>query len=218
MSDAGIPDLIDDLVSDLSPVKPMPRLRVAMGTALGFWSVILVLTALMGGGTSNFVGRTLGHWSIAIVTVGLAVAAFGGSLSGLAASIPGRNALQRQGLRIAIAGLAAALGAGLVSALMAAPSALPLSKDVSCFGSGVGLAIVPGAVLLMYLRWGFVQRPRLGASMALLGGFALGGLAVQYLCPLEGSRHVLLGHLSVPLVMTLALALPVGFALKRAPR
>jgi len=219
MSDERTGDLIDDLVADLSPVARVPRLRVALAAVLGAWAVSFLIALPVEQTGSEFPARVLTSGSAFVVTLALGLAALFGALTGLASSVPGREELQRQASRLSLGGLAVATATALLAAILSdAPRIAPMLRDAGCFGFGVGLGLLPGGALLLLVRRGWVQRPRLAAAMALIGGFGLGALTIQMLCPIDAARHMLFGHVGVPIVMTLALVFPLGFALGRSAR
>jgi len=94
--------LITELVEDLKPVRPIPRLRLAFAVILALWAAMLglVLSAQEGeaGVQSLFTNRIyFGSF------VGLMVASFGGTISALAAGVPGREKLEIRGMLVSSA-------------------------------------------------------------------------------------------------------------------
>ena len=95
--------LISDLVDDLEPVSPLPRLRMAFAIILALWTAMLgiVLWAKEGdvGVQSLFV-----NWIYFGSFLGLLVASFGGTSSALAAGIPGRERVEIGGMLVSLVG------------------------------------------------------------------------------------------------------------------
>lgn len=194
--------LIDDLVDDLAPVRRFPRPSVALAGVFVTWLVAAVLAwRLFHPSARELAGRLSSEWPFGLVLVGLAVAAAAGCAAAIAGVIPGRETAETGGRRVAWAGLALCVGAGVVATLVD-PGQTPLRKDVACFVLGAAVGVPPALALVVLERWGVVQRPARSAALALLGAFALGGVAVQIGCHDPGARHVLLGHVGIPVVVT----------------
>ena len=90
-----------------------------------------------------------------------------------------------------------------------------LSADTMCFRSSVVFASFPIGVLLAFVMRGWVERPQRAALVSLAGAAAVGALVLQLSCAAEGPRHLLLGHVLVPLVVSSVCAVPLGFVIRR---
>lgn len=208
--------LISSLVDDLEPVRPLPRLRLAFAVILALWAMMLgiVLWAKAGdaGVRSLFTDRIyFGSF------VGLLAASFGGTCSALAAGIPGRERLEVGGMLVSLVGLLAAAAACLVGiyqlGLSAPPS--PAGIDAMCFQESALLALLPAGVILSFLVRGWTAHPVRAALVALLGSGALGAMIVHMSCGFMEPRHMLISHLSVPIVFVLLGIYPMAVVLRR---
>lgn len=211
--------LITELVEDLEPVRPIPRLRLAFAVILSLWAVMLglVLWAKEGdaGVQSLFMDRIyFGSF------VGLMVASFGGTISALAAGVPGREKLEIRGMLLSLAGLLAAAAACLFGVYELGQSAVPSPEgiDAMCFQEGAFLSLLPAGVILSFLVRGWAAHPVRAALVALLGSGALGAMIVHMSCGFLGPRHMLMGHLSVPIVLVLLGIYPLAVVLRRLRR
>lgn len=211
--------LISDLVDDLEPVRPLPRLRLAFAVILALWATMLglVLWAKEGdaGVRSLFTNRIyFGSF------VGLMVASFGGTISALAAGIPGRERLEIRGMLVSLIGLLAAAAACLVGIYELGLSALPSPEgiDAMCFQESALLSLLPAGVILSFLVRGWAAHPVRAALVALLGSGALGAMIIHMSCGFLGPRHMLMSHLSVPIVFVVLGIYPLAVVLRRLRR
>jgi hypothetical protein len=206
-------------VENLEPVRPLPRLRLAFAIILALWAILLGLVMWTYEGElgihSLFTNRIyLGSFA------GLGVAAFGATISALAAGVPGRERLEVGGMLLSLIGL---LSAALVClfgmnelGLSAAPS--PKGMDAMCFRISALLSLLPAGVILSFLVRGWAAHPVRAALVALLGSGALGTLIVHTSCGFLGPRHMLMSHLSVPIVLVLLGIYPLALVLRRVRR
>ncbi len=146
--------------------------------------------------------------------VGLVIASLGGTASALAAGIPGRERLEIVGVGIAAFGLFAGALACVIGMQSLGVSANP-AQDVMCFEKGAFLSLLPAGVILSFLVRGWTARPFRAALIALLGSGALGALIVHLSCGFLAPKHLILGHLSVPIVLMVLGVYPVAVLLKR---
>jgi uncharacterized membrane protein len=211
--------LISRLVEDLEPVRPLPPIRQAFAWILALWAALLgvVLWSKQGelGVSFLFENRIyLASFS------GLVVAAIGGTTSALAAGIPGRERLEGSGMLLALVGLAAAaLACGIgIASLGALAPASPEGVDAKCFGESALLSLLPAGVILGFLVRGWAAKPVRAAWIALLGAGALGALIVHVSCSFLAPRHLLVSHLSVPVVLALLGVYPLAVMLRRIRR
>jgi len=208
--------LIASLGEDLLPVRPLPRLRSAFAIVLTVWATFLGLVVL-GADAAIATGSLLGNQVYLASFVGLVVAALGGTASALAAGVPGREQVETVGMMLAAVGLFAGAFAcviGMRSLDIDAPIP-PAGLDAMCFREGALLSLLPAGVILSFLVRGWTARPIRAALISLLGAGALGAVTVHLSCGFIGPKHVLLGHMSVPIVLILLGVYPVAVVLRR---
>jgi hypothetical protein len=210
-------DRICQLARELEPVRPIPRLRAALATALGLWGAGLAGERLLGG-PSLRPGSDAAWFEPAFLAQlgGLVLAALGFTLAALASAVPGREGALRRGLGAGAIGMLAALVGGLWG--------LPGSPGVSAGEGFAGLAgcglralgLGSASTLLgcIFIARAWVRRPAFAAWLALAGGSTLGAVAVHVTCPSNSALHQLLGHALAPLVAAAALALPFSLPLR----
>ena len=208
--------LISMLEEDLEPVRPLPRLRSAFAVVLTVWAAfvgVLVFNAGAGFATSSLFANGIYGASF----LGLLVAALGGTLSALAAGIPGRERLENFGSAFAALGLFAAALACLYSmrAAGAEVPAAPPGLDAMCFQHAAWFSLLPAGVILSFLVRGWTAHPVRAAFVALFGAGALGTVIVHLSCGFLGPQHLLMSHLSVPLVLALLGLYPLAVVLRR---
>jgi hypothetical protein len=207
--------LISSLGDDLRPVHPLPRLRTVFAIVLGIAVASIAFVSLSGAG--RIATQALSGSSLYLACgVALIVAGCAGTISALAAGVPGRERLgEAATLAAALALLAGAAACGFAMGLQASSS--PPGLDVQCFSVGTVLSVFPAGVILGFLLRGWIARPLRAALIALLAAGALGSMVVHLHCGFVAPRHLLLGHLSVPVVWALVGLYPV-FVLTRRGR
>lgn len=209
--------LIEALVEDVRPVRPVMSLRSAVGIVIGAWGGLLAVVLLT-------LDRPPGAHALGVDTVyavsflGLFGAGIGAALAALAASRPGRDRVERAGARAAAGALLATLGLGLVGAFLGAAQTPDVAAAADCFRSGLVLALVPVVLVAALVLRGYPLRPTRVAALALLGAGALGGTIVHLACSILEPGHWLAGHASVPLVAAAVGVLPLAGVLRRARR
>ena len=203
--------LITSLVDDLEPVRPLPRLRLAFAVILALWAALLGIVLWVKAGESG-----LGVASL----FANRIYSFGGTISALAAGVPGREKLEIRGMLISLAGLLAAAVACLAGVyelgLSARPT--PASLDAMCFQESALLSLLPAGVILSFLVRGWAAHPLRAALVALLGSGALGAMIIHMSCGFLGPQHMLISHLSVPIVLALLGIYPLAVVLRRVRR
>lgn len=80
------------------------------------------------------------------------------------------------------------------------------------------LSLLPAGVIISFLVRGWTARPIRAAAIALLGSGALGMLIVHLSCGFLGPKHLLVSHLSVPIVLVVLGLYPTGVLLRRMRR
>ncbi|MHA7837948.1 MAG: NrsF family protein [bacterium] len=213
--------LTEELVADLSPVQRIPRLRSAFAVILAVWAALLgVVLGSSHAGASNPSFGALTRDTVYLASfLGLLVAAVGGAISALAAGVPGRERIELGGLTAAWVGLMAAAIACL-SGVGASRLHLGggLESHAMCFNKGLYLSLLPAGVILSFLVRGWTAHPLRAASVALLASGALGVLIVHLGCGVLEPRHLLIGHLSVPIVLAALGFYPLALILRRLRR
>lgn len=218
----AVPDrLVRSLVDDLEPVRPLPRLRLAFAVILALWAALLGIVLWVKAGESGLGVLSLFANRIYFGSfVGLLIASFGGTISALAAGVPGREKLEIRGMLVSLAGLLAAAVACLVGVyelgLSARPT--PASLDAMCFQESALLSLLPAGVILSFLVRGWAAHPLRAALVALLGSGALGAMIIHMSCGFLGPQHMLISHLSVPIVLALLGIYPLAVVLRRVRR
>jgi hypothetical protein len=190
--------VLGDLVQGLEPVRPIPRLRTVVASALALGAVASLLLLWVSGLRADLAAAAL-RPSLAGVAVGLTIVALGGIATSLGGSVPGREGVARFGLRALVAGLglaAAAAGWGLISTGVAAWEGMGLS----CLATAVLVGLLPSVPLVAFLARALPRQPAAGLAAAAAGAVALGGLSVHASCPATGGMHVLVGHALAPLL------------------
>ncbi|MBJ17805.1 MAG: DUF1109 domain-containing protein [bacterium] len=208
--------LISGLVDDLESVRPLPRLRFAFAIVLAVWATVLGVV-LSSQETPLGAHSLLADRVFLAAFLGLLVAALGATMSALAAGQPGRERAEIVGLTISLVGLLGAALACVVGMgsfdLAAHPS--PPGADAMCFQKGALMSVLPSGVILSFLVRGWTAHPIRAALTAAVAAGALGATIVHLSCELLGPRHLLMGHLSVPIVLGLIGLYPLGALLRR---
>ena len=208
--------LISDLVEELEPVRPRPRLRQAFAIVLTFWAALLGLILWSrDGGVPVAMGFANRVYLASFV--GLLIASFGGTLSALAAGVPGRERLEVAGTGLSVLGLfAAAIACAIGIASHGLPAVVsPDGADAMCFRDGAVFSLLPAGVIFSFLVRGWATRPIRAASIALFASGALGALIVHASCDFMAPRHLLVSHMSVPFVLALLGGYPLAILVRR---
>jgi hypothetical protein len=211
--------LISGLVDDLHPVRPQPRLRQAFAIVLTCWAALLgvVLWSEKGHvGLDSMLGSRVYLASF----LGLLVASFGGTVSALAAGVPGRERLEVGGMILSVVGLLAAAVACVVgiSAHGLPATVSPAGADMMCFRTGALSSLLPAGVILSFLVRGWAAHPIRASAIALLASGALGAAIVHASCGFVAPRHLLVSHLSVPIVLALLGMYPLAVVVRKVRR
>lgn len=217
MSDLG-KNLVDSLVRDLRPVRPV-RLGAVLALLLAMEVVFLVAGTGWAGIRHDIAGRLRDAHFIAVAALLVAVAV-GSAWGALKLSVPGRE----------LSG--AAFAALLVLPPIAATAAvllLPLGGRWAGFGSTMadcwrcialtgGVAVVPWLFLVVAVsRLAPLRTTRVGLLSG-LSALALGGLVTELHCAARDGYHLALGHYLPVLAMALVTGVVIARVLKaRAP-
>lgn len=225
--------LISGLVDGLEPVAPVPRLRSACGVVWLIWvlfSGFILWSKPAAPVWSEWTAQPFYPMSL----LALLAAAFGGTLSALASGQPGRAGSERLGLAVCAGGLLAAAVACLLgmsssgshtggeiaastswlaSLSLASPS--HAAADLMCLRRGMLMALVPAVVFLPFLARGWTTHPMRAAWVCATAVGALGAVTIHSSCGLLEPGHWLVGHLGIPVVLSLVSLYPLGLWLKR---
>lgn len=208
--------LIDGLIEDLEPVRPLPPIRAAFAVVLAVWAAILGVVLWSQEYTPG--AAFLGSDRVYLASfLGLALAAFGATLSSLASGRPGRASLETLGLSLAAVGLLAGGGVCAFELLQAEVHVAHGSPgaDAMCFRKGVYLSLLPAGVMLSFLWRGWASRPWLAGLAGVLAAGGLGALVVHLSCDMLEPGHLLRGHMSVPFVLSALGAYPLAILARR---
>ena len=206
------------IVTQIMPVEAMPdwRRRFDKHTnLLAVWSTVLGVVVLQAG--EGIGSSLLGGGFYLASFLGLLAAALGGTLSALASGVPGRDRMEQIGSSLAAFGLFAAAAACLVgmrSASVEFQHATP-GMDAMCFEKAALFSLLPAGIIFTFLIRGWAMKPIRASLIALIASGALGAGIVHIACGHLGPRHVLIGHLSVPLVLAVLGLYPLGVLLRR---
>ncbi len=221
MTGRSTEDLVQQLVRNLSPVKPIARLRVAAGGIVALWVAAAVATAWMTGAWPR-IGEAAFWLDPITVTIllGLVVVAAGAVVAALASAVPGREPLARAGQLAA--GIAAVwlIGCGLwaVAGGERESAASLFGGSASCLVHALVLAIPAALAASFYLSRGAPQNRLIASGVAAAGAAGLGALAVHATCSVAGGFHLLLGHCLTPMIGGLVFALPLAGLIQRWSR
>jgi hypothetical protein len=194
--------LIDQLVDDLAPVKPVPPLWQSVAAILAAGAVVAVTVLLTPGMRLGVWQDMAGDAGYLGVLLGLAVIGVAGCAAGLASAIPGRRTTVAISGAVVLVGITLAVAASTVlSTWSAAVSRSSTAVDVECIGWALVFSVVPIGVGLGLTRHTWAARPALTAGLTLLGASALGAGVVHLCCPLLDGRHLLLAHCSTPFLV-----------------
>jgi hypothetical protein len=215
VSDDGGRGLVDALVRDLAPVRPLPRLRVVATGALLLWALgaLAVLAAFGSRPGTAVLGAGAGASAVAL---GLGVSGFAAVIAALARSVPGRERDAGVAGVAAGVGLLVALGAAVLLAVAAPVAAepAPRSADLWCLGGALLAALLPGALVAWFCGRALAHGPLAVALAAATGAAALGALGMLSGCPFLDPRHLLTGHAAAPALGAVLLTVPVLLALR----
>lgn len=208
--------LISGLVEDLKPIRPQPRLRQAFAIILALWTTLLgvvLWTQENDAGLGSLYSNRIYLWSF----LGLVVASCSATISALAAGVPGRDRLEIGAMVFSWLGLVIAAVACLLGMNALGPSTTvsPDGADAMCFQKSALLSLLPAGVVLSFLVRGCVSRPFRAALVALVASGAIGASIVHASCHFVSPRHLLMGHLSVPLALALFGFYPLATILRR---
>jgi hypothetical protein len=221
MTGRSTEDLVQQLVGNLAPMKPIARLRVAASAVVAIWVATVVVVSWMAGVWPRF--GEAAFWSDPItvaVLLGLVVAAAGAVAAALASAVPGRERLARAGWIGAGTAAVWLIGFGLwaVARDESAPVANLIASCAVCMGSAVVFAVPAALAACFYLSRGAPRHRLIASGVAAAGAAGLGAVAVHAICDVAGGYHLLLGHCLTPITAGLLFALPLAALIRRWTR
>ena len=221
MTSRSTEDLVQQLVRNLSPLKPVARLRVAVLVVVALWVTAVVATSWMTGQWPRF--GEAAFWSDPItvaVLLGLTVTAAGAVVAALASAVPGREALARAGRVSAGSAAVGLIGCGLwaVGGSESESAAGLFAGSAGCLAHALVLAIPAALLASFYLSRGAPQHRLVVSGVAAAGVGGLGALAVHATCSVAGGFHLLLGHCLTPIIAGILFALPLAGLIQRWSR
>ena len=194
-------DLIERLAGDLTPVQPLPRLRVLLAATLVGAAVVGAVVLLLYRPKPDLGESFMSDPVYAGVLCGLLLTAIGGSLAALASVVPGRESVQRASAGAGVAGLVVAAGAAALGAIGTGAGHGVGGGDLVCIVRGLGFALVPAGVVVAVAGRGWAGRPAMTAAAALAGAGAVGALLVHLTCPAVDPMHLLATHTPTPVII-----------------
>ena len=195
------------LVTNLSPVRPLPRpwSRTAAwcGISLPVVGLIVLALARSGGPLWVHVDRWLALEQLAALATGIAAAA-----AAFASTVPGasrRTALLPLGpLAIWLATLAHRC---IQDALARGSHPEMLVAHWGCLPATLTIGAVPAMTIVVMLRRGVPLSPRLTTVLGALAAAGLANFAVPFVHPLDASIVVLAWHVSAVFILSILSAL-----------
>ena len=197
-------ELIDSLVRDVTPVRPLapPAVRVAR------WAMLSAL-CLAAGVALAHVRRDFGDalWTASFLVqasllIGTALLA---ATATLVAGVPGAEPrLTTHWLPL---GAVAAWAGWLVAAIVAQPGPSRVwwpTPAPHCAMDITVLGLVPGLLLWSLVRRSAPLRPAWAGLLAMLTASAVGALGTQLLCPNNDGAHLLVWHVGPVMGLTVA--------------
>lgn len=205
-------DLIADLANRATPVRPLaaPGIRALGWAAVA--AVCVALSVLVFGARPDLARRFAEPEFLSIALIAFATSV----LAVLAALVLAIPAAERSPiLRVFTATAALAWAVTLLAAmLMNGHGFSEVSHWYICFARAIGVALIPGVLLVGMLRRAAPLRPVLTSALALSGATAMGALAMQLVCPIDDAGHALIGHFG-PVVALGAIGAAVAGTLLR---
>ena len=213
MTGRSTEDLVQQLVQNLPPVKPIARLRVAAAGVIALWVAAVVALGWMTGAWPRF-GESA-YWSNPITVAalfGLTVVAAGAVVAALASAVPGRESLARAGRISAGTAVVWLIGCGLwaVAGGERESAASLFAGGASCLAHALVLSSPAALAASFYLSRGAPQHRLIASGLAAAGAAGLGAVAVHATCSVGGGFHLLLGHCLTPVIAGLLFALPLA--------
>jgi hypothetical protein len=212
---------IRELARDLTPVKPIPRLRTAAASVLAIWALVLAADWATGGaGPRPLRDAAWASPSYLAALAGVVLVGFGALGAALASVVPGRAAAARLGLRVTALGVALAAAGWVFGFAAGAPehAGEDLGSIFACSSRALALGLVPALLCAGFAGHAALRRAGLTAGLSLAAGVALGAAAVHASCPSNSPLHQLLAHAVAPAAQVAALTAPLALLMSRWAR
>lgn len=212
MSGRGTERLVRDLVGDLQPVRPVPRLRRVVVGVLGVWLLAAPLYRIVPGPKANLEGFLWDDLGFLALFSALVLTAGGALAAALAGGVPGRARAERVGRQVALTGLALGFVGAWIALLSPVRGAAQISpaRHLICASRACILGVAPAVVAALFLSRAAPRRPWIAAGLATGGCVALGAISIHAFCGAFGGVHWLLGHWLGPMVGAALLTLPLA--------
>ncbi len=216
----GPDDLIRALSEDLTPVRPIPRLRTMGVVVVAFWLLVSLIGAFVLGVRSDYADVLLMDKGLLAVFLALGVAGLGGVIAALAAAVPGREAATRAGFFVGAGGLgvAAAVTSLLIANRPETVASAPFAAHLTCLIMACVAALLPSAAALWFAGRAAAMRPVFIVIAAAAGSAALSTIASMTHCTYDDPVHLFLGHVLAPVAGAMLLVTPLLFALRKFSR
>ena len=197
-----VEDLIVDLSSRATPVKPLARPLIRFVQWFAVAAAIAIAAVAVFGPRADIGHAIQQPMFIATAALTFAAAAVGG-VAALVLAVPG--ALRSAGLRLAAFWLLGAWGLVLAILLMRGGIAFPSDPHwPACALRILGVGAIPAWVLVMMIRRGAPMRPAAAGEMAAIAAMGTAAVAVQMACPFDAPSHLIRGHFLPVMVLTIA--------------
>jgi hypothetical protein len=199
--------LIEHLVRDLTPVRPLPTPLVRLARWWLPGALLVVAYGIVDARPDLAAQLARPAFLLEVVAVA--------GIAGLSAALALRGAVPGLSPRVGLRTLGlASIGLVVLSGSLRAPDyAVPLRaflvQGVGCGLATVGLAILPIALLLAAARRGASVSPAWTGAFAGGAGAVASYLAMRLHCPLDGGLHVGLWH-AVPMLGAVIVAAGAG--------
>jgi hypothetical protein len=210
--------MVESLVRNLQPVRPLPRLRRMALLVLGVGGIAAGIGVAFLGANPDLLEAARRYPAFLAIWVGLLIVAVGGVVAALAGAVPGREPESRAAFGVTALGAGLAVGLGGILAFSgpeAAVPAAPASASGLCASMAALLALPAAAVLLGFVLRGAPGRPLASLAAAATGAMALGSFANHMHCVQFDAAHLLMGHALAPLAGVVLLGLPAWLILRR---
>jgi len=204
--------LAEGLSREVEPVRRIPRLRSVLGGVVALAGVAAGWTLLRSGGVRSDLVAILSQYpGFAAIGVGLVAMGVGGSIAAVAASVPGRDALERFGMALLVVGAFVGFLAapGWILLHSAGVSLWPGRDEFMCLQGAIWVALLPCVAVLGFVFWAAPRRPVWAGLFGVAGAVALGAITMHASCPNDGAAHWIMGHALAPLMGALAAVLPL---------
>lgn len=199
MSNERTEQLIVELASAMTPVRPLPTLAARFGWWLALAAATATAAVWIIGARADLLAalaRPAVQWSLLLALL----TAVTGALASLRLSVPGLDRTPRaRWLPIG----AAAVWTGTLL-LASATGDTGDAVHIGCVCRVIAISAIPAVLLWRNVRSGFALDQAWAFALAMFGGSAVGALAVQLICPIDHAAHILVSHVVPAITLTIA--------------